>query len=106
MCGFLEFRCRRFATGGRSGASARRVRGDREHDVSTNLKSHALADASDAPDAKAEARGRAWRSSLASLAGFWLDHKSDVSLRLQLYRQLRDVVLSRQLPPGMRLPAT
>jgi GntR family transcriptional regulator/MocR family aminotransferase len=73
--------------------------------VSANPKSQVLADASDATG-KTVARRRAWRSSLASLAGFWLDHDSGVSLRLQLYRQLRDAVLSRQLLSGMRLPAT
>jgi GntR family transcriptional regulator / MocR family aminotransferase len=56
--------------------------------------------------ARNAARKGARRSSLASLAGFWLDHDSTIPLRIQLYRQLRDAVLSRQLPAGTRLLAT
>jgi GntR family transcriptional regulator/MocR family aminotransferase len=53
-----------------------------------------------------EFKGRRKRASFAVFADFWLDERSPVSLWRQLYRQLRDAIVNRRLPPGTRLPAT
>jgi GntR family transcriptional regulator/MocR family aminotransferase len=46
------------------------------------------------------------RASFAVFADFLLDARSPTSLWLQLYRQLRQAIVSRRLPCGTRLPAT
>ena len=51
-------------------------------------------------------KGRGKRASFAVFADFWLDGRSSISLRLQLYQQLRQAIVSRRLPSGTRLPAT
>lgn len=61
---------------------------------------------SDSAERQEIVKGRGKRASLAVFADFWLDARSSVSLWLQLYQQLRQAIISRQLPSGMRLPAT
>jgi GntR family transcriptional regulator/MocR family aminotransferase len=55
---------------------------------------------------EAEPKPRAKRASLAAFTDLWLDQKSALSLWQQLYRQLRQAVISRRLAPGTLLPAT
>jgi GntR family transcriptional regulator/MocR family aminotransferase len=46
------------------------------------------------------------RASFAVFVDFWLDIRSSTSLWRQFYKQLRQAIISRRLPAGMRLPAT
>lgn len=46
------------------------------------------------------------RPHLTAFAEFWLDPQSKTSLWLQLYRQLRQAMISGRLAAGTRLPAT
>jgi GntR family transcriptional regulator / MocR family aminotransferase len=55
---------------------------------------------------KKKLRGRGKRASLAVFGNFVLDARAETPLWQQLYQQLRDAMISRQLPPGTQLRAT
>jgi GntR family transcriptional regulator / MocR family aminotransferase len=60
----------------------------------------------DGPTGRRISTVRRKRSSLTTFADFWLDPQSTTPLWQQLYRQLRQAMISRRLAPGTRLPAT